>query len=83
VVALKTVLLHLCGAFFFCLCVSVCSNASFERQLYCKVFGNSLIQTERGMAGGGRRGFISKDFIFVCVLNPRNGLIMTSSVGSS
>ncbi len=47
------------------------------------MFGNSFIQTERGMAGGGRRGFISKDFIFVFVLNARNGLIMTSSVGSS
>jgi hypothetical protein len=47
------------------------------------VFGNSLIQTERVMAGVGTRGFISKDFIFVCVLNARNGLIMTSSVGSS
>lgn len=47
------------------------------------MFGNSLIQTERGMAGGERRGFISKDFIVVCVLNASNGLIMTSSVGSS
>jgi hypothetical protein len=49
---------------FVCVCVAmrVLKGSSIVRCL-----GNSLIQIERGMAGGGRRGFISKDFIFLCV----------------
>lgn len=49
-----------------CVCVCVAMRV-LKGSSIVRCLGNSLIQIERGMAGGGRRGFISKDFIFLCV----------------